>query len=57
MALSWPNDTSGDARSLHQPKLSRDMVSYVESCFFLDVPVDSVCKMHVKKYIDMDAAA
>ena len=51
------HDTSSHARVLHQPKLSRDMVSYVESCFFLDVPVDSVCKMHVKKYIDMDAAA
>ena len=56
----WPchgqQDTSGPARVLHHPKLSRDMVSYVECCFFLDVPVDSVCKMHVKKYIDMDAA-
>ena len=33
------------------------MFSNVESCFFLDVLVDSVCKMHVKKYIDMDVAA
>ena len=32
------------------------MVSYVQSCFFLDVPVDFVCKMHDKKYIDMDVA-
>jgi len=31
------------------------MVSYVESCFFLEVLIDSVCKMHVKKYVDMDA--
>ena len=51
------HDTSGLVRVLHQPNLSRDMVSYVESCFSLDVPVDFVCKMHVKKYIDMDAAA
>ena len=32
------------------------MVSYVEICFFLEVLIDSVCKMHVKKYVDMDAA-
>lgn len=51
------HDTSCHARALHQPKLSRDMVSYVGRCFFLNVPVDSFCKMHVKKYIDMDATA
>jgi hypothetical protein len=35
--------------------LSRDIVSYVESCFFLEVPIDSVCKMHIKKHVDMDS--
>lgn len=57
----WPchglHDTSGEARSLHKPKLSRDIVSYVESCFFLEVPVDSVCKMHINKHINLDATA
>ena len=57
----WPchgqQDTSSHARVLHQPQLSRDIVSYLESCFFLDGPVDSVCKMHVKKYIDVDVVA
>ena len=55
----WPchgkNDISGDARSLHKPRLSRDMISYVESCFFLQVPIESICKMHIKKYIDIDS--
>jgi hypothetical protein len=54
----WPchgeHDTSGESRSKHKPRLSRDMVSYVESCFFLEVPIDTVCKMHIKKYVDMD---
>ena len=49
----WPChgqlDTSGNARTLHKPKLSRDIVSYVESCYFLGVPPDSVYKMHVKR--------
>ena len=44
----WPchgqDNTLGDARSMHQPKLSRGMVSNVESCFFLEVSIDSVCK-------------
>ena len=31
------NDTLGPTRVLHQKKLSRDLVSYVEICFFLDV--------------------
>lgn len=57
----WPchgkHDNSGHPRSLHQPKLSSDMVSYVESCFFLEVSVDSICKMHVKKYIDIYATS
>jgi hypothetical protein len=28
------HDTSGESRSKHKPRLSRDIVSYVESCFF-----------------------
>ena len=47
-------DTSGEARSMHQPRISRDIVSHVESCFYLDVPVESVCKMKIKKNINMD---
>jgi len=56
----WPchgqHDTSGHARSLHQSKLSRDMISYVESHFFLEVPVDSFTNCMLKKFVDMDAA-
>ena len=56
----WPChgqlDTSGNARTLHKLKLSRDIVSYVESCYFLGVPPDSVYKMHVKRHVDMDVA-
>ena len=33
------------------------MISYIESCFFLQVPIDSVCKMHIKKYLDIDATS
>ena len=44
----WPchgqHDTSGDARTLHRPRLSRDIVAYVESCFSLVVPIDTVYK-------------
>jgi len=49
------HDTLGDSRSMHMATLSRDIVSYVESCFFLEVPIDSVCKMHIKKHVDMDS--
>ena len=44
----WPchgqHDTSGNARTLHKPNLSRDIVSYVESCYFLGVQPDYVYK-------------
>jgi len=57
----WPchgqHDTSCEARTLHKPKLSRDIVSYVESCFHMGVSIDSVYKLHVKRHIDMDAVA
>ena len=47
----WPchgqHDTSGDARTLHRPRLSRDIVAYVESCFSLGVPIDIVYKIHI----------
>ena len=55
----WPchgkKNTLGDDGPQRKPRLSRDMISYIESCFFLQVPIDSVCKMHIKKYIDIDA--
>ena len=47
----WPchgqHDTSGDARALHRPRISRDIVAYVESCFSLGVPIDTVYKIHI----------
>lgn len=49
------HDTSGEPRSMHKTRLSRDIISYVESCFYFDVPVDSVCKMHINKHVDIDA--
>jgi hypothetical protein len=33
------------------------MVFYVESYYFLEVPVESVCKMHMKKNVDIDATS
>ena len=56
----WPyhgqHDNSGDVRFMHRPKLSRDIVAYVESCFSLGVPVDTVYKFHIKRHVDMDVA-
>jgi hypothetical protein len=55
----WPchgkHDTSGESRYKHKPRLSRNIVSYVESFFFFEVCIDTVCKIHIKKYFDMDA--
>ena len=50
------HDTSGEPRSMHKTRLSRDIISYVESCFYFDVPVDSMCKMHINKHVDIDAS-
>lgn len=42
----WPyhgkHDTLGDDRPQRKPRLSRDMLSYIESLFFLQVPIDYV---------------
>ena len=55
----WPchgkRDTLGDDGPKTKPILSRDMMSYWESLFFLQVPSGSVCKMHIKKYVDIHA--
>ena len=50
------HDSLGDPRSMHKPRLSRDIVSFVESCFYFDVPIDSVSKIHINKHLDMDVA-
>ena len=50
-------DISGETRALHRPKLSRDIVAYVESCFFLGVPIDVVYRTHIKIHVDIDVAA
>ena len=54
----WPchgqHDTSGDARTLHRPRISRDIVSYVEICFSMGVPIDTVYKIHIQRHVDMD---
>ena len=47
-------DTSSQRRSFHTPKLLRDIISYVESCFFMGVPIDEVMKMHISQHIDID---
>ena len=55
----WPchgqHDTSHDARTLHRPKLSKDIIAYVESCFSQGVPIDTVYKIHIQRHVDMDA--
>ena len=50
------HDTSGETRSFHNTKLSRDIISYVGNCFCY-VLVDSVSKMHIKKHVNLDAIA
>ena len=54
----WPchgkHDVAHETRSLYTPKLSRDIISYVESCFFMGVPIDTVCKMHINQHLDKD---
>ena len=57
----WPchgkDNTSSDDVIEKKPKLSKDMISYIESCYFLELPIDSVCKIHIKKYLDIDATS
>ena len=48
------HDTSSQRNSFHTPRLSRDIISYVESCFFMGVPIDEVMKMHIRQRIDID---
>ena len=40
---------------MHKIGLSRDNIYYVESCFYFDVLVDSVCKMNIYKHVYIDA--
>ena len=55
----WPchgeHETSSESRSKNKPRLSRDMVSYMESFLVLEVPIDTVFKMNIKEYVDMEA--
>jgi hypothetical protein len=55
----WPchgrHDKSGEARSLRKPRLSREIVSFVENCFFMEVPIDVVYEKHIQRHLDMDA--
>ena len=55
---SWPchgkMDTSSEAMTLHKPKLTKDIVAYVESYYLLGVSIDSTYKMHIDKHVDMD---
>ena len=46
--------TSGEARTLHNPKLTKDIVAYVESCYLLEVSIDSSYKMHIDKHVNMN---
>ena len=45
---------SSHPRYLHKLELSRDIIFYVESCFFMDVPVHVVYNKHIEPHIDMD---
>lgn len=49
------HDTLGDDGPQKKPRLSSDMISQLEIFSFLQFPVDSICKMHIKKYLDIDA--
>ena len=54
----WPChgklDTSGEASTLHKPKLTKDIIAYVESCYVLGVSIDSTYKMHIDRHVDID---
>ena len=54
----WPClgklDNSSEARTLHKPKPTKDIVSYVESCYLLGVSIDSTNKMYIDRHVDMD---
>ena len=54
----WPChgklDTSGEARTLYKPKITMDIIVYVESCYLLGVSIDSPYKMHIDRHVDMD---
>jgi hypothetical protein len=54
----WPchgrHDKSQEARSLRKPRLSREIVSFVESCFFMEVSIDVVYEKHIQRHLDMD---
>ena len=54
----WPChgklNTLGEARTLHNPKLTKDIVAYVESCYLLGVSIDSTNKMYIDRHVDMD---
>ena len=55
----WPchgkHSNLSDDVTERKARLLKDMISYLESCYFIELPIDSVCKMHIKKYIDIDA--
>ena len=46
--MSWKE------RTLHKPKITKDIVAYVESCYLLGVSIDSTYKMHIDMHVDMD---
>ena len=46
--------TLGEVRTLHKPKLPKEIVAYVESCYLLGVSIDSAYKMHINRNVDMD---
>jgi hypothetical protein len=54
----WPChgrlDKFGGARSLCKSRLSREIVYFVENCFFMDVSTDVVYQKHIEQYVDMD---
>ena len=54
----WPchgkRDASREARSLYSPNISREIVNYVESYFYMGVSIDVVCKIHIDQHLDID---
>ena len=57
----WPchgkDNTLSDDVTQIKPRLSKDMISYLESCYFLQLPIESLCKMHIKKYLEIYATS
>ena len=48
------HNKSSDVRALYCPRFSRNFVNYMESCFYMGVPIDVVCQMHIERHVGID---